>query len=102
MLKMTKIKLEVITGPEMYIFFDEGTRGTFYICNRYSKGNNKGFLMSNTFSVCTIWEYFEAWNLWDHFDIVQKSLWAVQFFFFSDFGRNVQKHILYIKSNTLY
>ena len=40
MLKMAKIKL--ITDPDMYIFFENGTRGgIFYISNRYSKVNNK-------------------------------------------------------------
>ena len=42
MLKMTKIELELIPDPEMYIFFEKGTRGgIFYIFNRYSKANNK-------------------------------------------------------------
>ena len=42
MLKTTKIKLELITDPDMYIFFEKGTRGAiFYISNRYSKANNK-------------------------------------------------------------
>ena len=38
MLKMTKIKLELITDPDMYIFCENGTRGRIsYISNRYSK-----------------------------------------------------------------
>ena len=42
MVKMTKIKPELITDPNMYIFFEKGTRGAIsYISNRYSKVNNK-------------------------------------------------------------
>ena len=41
-LKMTKIKLELIPDPDMYIFFEKGTRGGIsYISNRYSKANKK-------------------------------------------------------------
>ena len=44
MLKMTKIKLQLISDPEMYIFFEKGTRdGISYISTRYSKANNKYF-----------------------------------------------------------
>ena len=35
MLKMTQFKLEFITDPDMYIFFEKGTRGgSSYISNR--------------------------------------------------------------------
>ena len=48
MLNKTKIKLELITDPDMYIFLEKGTRGgVFYISNRYSKANNK-YLKSNS------------------------------------------------------
>ena len=41
MLKMTKIELELIPDPEMYILFEKGTRGGIsYISNRFSKANN--------------------------------------------------------------
>ena len=42
MLIMTKIELELIPDCDMYIFFDNGTRGRIpYISNRYSKTNDK-------------------------------------------------------------
>ena len=42
MLYMTKVKLELIPDPDMYIFFEKGSRDGFsYISNRYSKTNNK-------------------------------------------------------------
>ena len=47
MLKMPKIKLEPITDPDMYIFFEKSTReGTSAISNRYNKASNKS-LKSN-------------------------------------------------------
>ena len=42
MLNMTKVELELIPGPDMYIFFEKGTRGgVSYISNRNSKASNK-------------------------------------------------------------
>ena len=42
MLKMTKIKLEPIPDPDMYIFCEKDTRCEIsYISNRYSKANKK-------------------------------------------------------------
>ena len=42
MLKMKKIWLEPITYPDMFMFFEKGTRGSIpYISNRYSKFNHK-------------------------------------------------------------
>ena len=39
---MTKVKLELISNPDMYVFFEKGKRsGVSYIFSRYSKGNNK-------------------------------------------------------------
>ena len=41
MLKMTKIKLEVIPDPDMCIFFEKCRRGAIsFISNRYSKVTN--------------------------------------------------------------
>ena len=42
MLKMIKTKIELISDPDMFIFFEEGMKGGIsYISNRYSKANNK-------------------------------------------------------------
>ena len=39
---MTKVEVALIPDPDMYIFFEKGTRGgVSYISNRYSKANNK-------------------------------------------------------------
>ena len=41
MLNMTKLELELIPDPDMYIFFEKGTKGgVSYISNRYSEVNN--------------------------------------------------------------
>ena len=42
MLNMTKIKLQLISDRDVYIFFEKDMRfRVFYISNRYSKANNK-------------------------------------------------------------
>ena len=42
MLKMTKIKLELIPDHDMYKIFEKGTRGGIsYISNRYCRANSK-------------------------------------------------------------
>ena len=40
--KMTKIELEIIPDPDMYIFFEKSTRSRVsYTLNTYGKANNK-------------------------------------------------------------
>ena len=42
MLNMTKVELELILDPDMYIFFEKGKRGVVsYISNRCTEANNK-------------------------------------------------------------
>ena len=42
MVNMAKVELELITDPEMYIFFEKRMRGSVSsISNRYNKANNK-------------------------------------------------------------
>ena len=41
-LSMTKIKLELISDPDLYMFFEKGmSSGVSYISNTYIKANNK-------------------------------------------------------------
>ena len=41
-LNITKVELDLISDPDMHIFFEKGTRGgVFYISIRYSKANKK-------------------------------------------------------------
>ena len=41
MLNMTKLVFQLIPDPDMYVFFENGTRGgVSYICNRYRKTSN--------------------------------------------------------------
>ena len=42
MLKNTKTEIELITDPDMLIFFEKGTKGEiFYITNRYSEASKR-------------------------------------------------------------
>ena len=42
MLKITKNKLELVSNPYLFIFFEKGAKGRiFYVSNKYIKANNK-------------------------------------------------------------
>ena len=65
MLNVTKVELELIPDPDMYIFFENGIRVS-YISNRYNKANNK-YLKSYDLkqkSKCIM--YLDANNLYDY------------------------------------
>ena len=67
MLKMTKIERELITDPDMYIFFEKSTRGGIsYISNRYSKANNKHLKSYNPKKESKHIIWFDPNNLYDY------------------------------------
>ena len=62
--KMTKIKLELITNPDMYIFFEKGRRGGIsYIFNRCSKAKNKYLKFYDPKQESKHIIYLDAYNL---------------------------------------
>ena len=67
MLNLTKVELELITDPDMYIFFEEGVRGgVSYISNRYNKTNNKYLKFYNPKQESKHIIYLDANNLYGH------------------------------------
>ena len=65
MLKMTKIKLELITNVDMYLFIEKGLRGGIsYIANRYGKANNKYMKEYNEKETSKYIMYLDANNLY--------------------------------------
>ena len=67
MLDMTKIKLELISDPDMYILFGKVMLdGVSYMSNRYSKAYNKYLKFYNTKQESKHIIYLEANNLYGY------------------------------------
>ena len=67
MLKMTKIDPELITDPDMYVFFEKDTRdGISYISNRFSKAKNKYLKTYNPKQESKHIIYLDANNLYGY------------------------------------
>ena len=65
MLKMTDVKLELITNIDMYQFVEKGLRGGIsYIANRYGKANNKYMQNHNPNEESKHLMYLDANNLY--------------------------------------
>ena len=67
MLKMKKIDPELITDPDMYVFFEKDTRdGISYISNRFSKAKNKYLKTYNPKQESKHIIYLDANNLYGY------------------------------------
>ena len=67
MLNMAKVKFELISDPDMYMFFEKGMRcGVSYISNRYSKANSKYLKSYDQKQESKYIIYLEANNLYGY------------------------------------
>ena len=65
-LNMTKKELNLISDPDMHVFFEKGTKGgVFYISIRYSKGNKKYLKSYDPKQESKLILYLNANNLYD-------------------------------------
>ena len=66
-LRMTKIELELLMDPDMYLFIEEGLRGGIsMISNRYSKANNPYIAGYDKDQKTNYIMYLDANNLYGH------------------------------------
>ena len=65
MLKMTNVKLELISNIDQFLFIEKGIRGgVSYICKRYAKANNKYINNYNPEEPSNFLVYVDANNLY--------------------------------------
>ena len=66
-LRMTKIELELLTDPDMYLFIEEGLMGGISMfSNRYSKANNPYIVGYDKDQKTNYIMYLDAYNLYGH------------------------------------
>ena len=98
MLKMTKIELEKISGPDKYIFIEKGMRGGIsYINKRYSKANNEYCSDYVSEKLKTYITYLDMNNLYGH--AVSQYLPYANFKWVKNIDKIKQK-LMNIKSNS--
>ena len=65
MLKMTDVKLEIISDIDQYLFIEKGSRGRIaYIAKRYDKANNKYMSDYDSNKQSTFITYLDKNNLY--------------------------------------